>query len=116
MADLFSPEALRLLELASATLAPPSQGPETVEFEELSKRVFLKGQTSAGLKRQRIERCNKETRGPPGYFCFPLDGNVPRPAQRARFSDSRKKEVNETRKRGACIRCQLLKRTVSLLF
>ena len=32
---------------------------------------------------------------------------------RGKFSDSRRKEVQEVRKRGACIRCRMLRKTVS---
>ena len=38
-----------------------------------------------------------------------------RPKVRGRFSASRRKEVQEVRKRGACIRCRMLKKPVRLL-
>jgi len=38
---------------------------------------------------------------------------VPRPKVRRRFSASRRKEVQEVRKQGACVRCRMLKKPVS---
>jgi len=38
---------------------------------------------------------------------------VPRPKVRGRFSASRRKEVQEVRKQGACVRCRMLKKPVS---
>ena len=45
------------------------------------------------------------------------DGDRPHRNQkiRGKFSDSRRKEVQEVRKKGACIRCRMLRKTVFLL-
>lgn len=45
------------------------------------------------------------------------DGERPHRNQkiRGKFSDSRRKEVQEVRKKGACIRCRMLRKTVFLL-
>jgi hypothetical protein len=49
----------------------------------------------------------------PGQFCFRFDSAAAPVQQRARFSDARKQEVKAVREIGACLRCQLLKKTVS---
>jgi hypothetical protein len=46
-------------------------------------------------------------------------GNATKPAKpkvRGRFSAARRKEVQEVRKRGACIRCRMLKKPVRIAF
>lgn len=43
---------------------------------------------------------------------FSLNQKPAKPKVRGRFSDSRRKEVQEVRKRGACIRCRMLKKPV----
>ena len=40
--------------------------------------------------------------------------NSPRTKVRGKFSDTRRKEVQEVRKKGACIRCRMLRKTVGL--
>lgn len=49
----------------------------------------------------------------PGQFCFRFDSAAAPVQQRARFSEARKQEVKVVREIGACLRCQLLKKTVS---
>ncbi|KAL6704786.1 hypothetical protein ACN47E_007590 [Coniothyrium glycines] len=44
---------------------------------------------------------------------FSMNQKPPKPKVRGRFSDSRRKEVQEVRKRGACIRCRMLKKPCS---
>jgi hypothetical protein len=44
---------------------------------------------------------------------FSVNHKVTKPKVRGRFSDSRRKEVQEVRKRGACIRCRMLKKPCS---
>lgn len=44
---------------------------------------------------------------------FSVNQKVTKPKVRGRFSDSRRKEVQEVRKRGACIRCRMLKKPCS---
>lgn len=43
---------------------------------------------------------------------FSMNPKPAKPKVRGRFSDSRRKEVQEVRKRGACIRCRMLKKPV----
>lgn len=45
---------------------------------------------------------------------FSVSQKPVKPKVRGRFSDSRRKEVQEVRKRGACIRCRMLKKPVGL--
>lgn len=47
---------------------------------------------------------------------FSVNQKPAKPKVRGRFSDSRRKEVQEVRKRGACIRCRMLKKPVSNIF
>ncbi|KAE9964788.1 hypothetical protein BLS_008065 [Venturia inaequalis] len=49
----------------------------------------------------------------PGYLCFSLNPNGPT-RQRASYSNERREEVNNVRKSGACLRCQLLKKPVNM--
>ncbi|PVI08576.1 hypothetical protein DM02DRAFT_665891 [Periconia macrospinosa] len=44
---------------------------------------------------------------------FSVNQKPSKPKVRGRFSDSRRKEVQEVRKRGACIRCRMLKKPCS---
>jgi hypothetical protein len=44
---------------------------------------------------------------------FSVSHRITKPKVRGRFSDSRRKEVQEVRKRGACIRCRMLKKPCS---
>ncbi|KAH7095497.1 hypothetical protein FB567DRAFT_586813 [Paraphoma chrysanthemicola] len=44
---------------------------------------------------------------------FSVNQKVTKPKVRGRFSDTRRKEVQEIRKRGACIRCRMLKKPCS---
>lgn len=44
---------------------------------------------------------------------FSMNHKPPKPKVRGRFTDSRRKEVQEVRKRGACIRCRMLKKPCS---
>ncbi|KAF2866703.1 hypothetical protein BDV95DRAFT_552135 [Massariosphaeria phaeospora] len=44
---------------------------------------------------------------------FSMNTKPAKPKVRGRFSDSRRKEVQEVRKRGACIRCRMLKKPCS---
>jgi hypothetical protein len=44
---------------------------------------------------------------------FSINQKPSKPKVRGRFSDSRRKEVQEVRKRGACIRCRMLKKPCS---
>ncbi|KAF2184473.1 hypothetical protein K469DRAFT_185901 [Zopfia rhizophila CBS 207.26] len=51
---------------------------------------------------------------PAGYFCcFSLSGQDVNVRRRSAFSSARKEEVRGIRKRGACLRCRLLKRACS---
>ena len=43
---------------------------------------------------------------------FSMNQKPVKPKVRGRFTDSRRKEVQEVRKRGACIRCRMLKKPV----
>lgn len=53
--------------------------------------------------------------GSQGQFTtdFSMSPKPHKPKVRGRFSDSRRKEVQEVRKRGACIRCRMLKKPCS---
>jgi len=44
---------------------------------------------------------------------FSVNHKITKPKVRGRFSDTRRKEVQEVRKRGACIRCRMLKKPCS---
>lgn len=53
--------------------------------------------------------------GPQAHFGtdFSVNHKSVKPKVRGRFSDTRRKEVQEVRKRGACIRCRMLKKPCS---
>jgi hypothetical protein len=55
------------------------------------------------------------TNGSQAHFTtdFSMSPKPNKPKVRGRFSDSRRKEVQEVRKRGACIRCRMLKKPCS---
>lgn len=48
------------------------------------------------------------------FSCFNLEGNDVNPHRRSSFSAKRKAEVKGIRKKGACLRCRILKRAVSI--
>lgn len=48
------------------------------------------------------------------FQCFTIDGDDVNLHRRSKFSDERKEEVKGIRRKGACLRCRLLKRAVSL--
>ena len=48
----------------------------------------------------------------PGYLCFSFEESTPKAPQRACYSDARARQVKEIREIGACLRCQLLKKSV----
>ena len=50
----------------------------------------------------------------PGRFCFVINSDTPAVQERAKYSTSRRKEVEEMRDLGACFRCRLLKKQVNL--
>ncbi|KAF1955603.1 hypothetical protein CC80DRAFT_505477 [Byssothecium circinans] len=47
------------------------------------------------------------------FSCFTIDGNDANLHRRSAFTQKRKEEVRSIRKRGACLRCRLLKRACS---
>jgi hypothetical protein len=55
------------------------------------------------------------SRNPPGVLCFSLDGSGPI-SKRARYDAQRRREVEEVRATGACLRCQPMKMPVCIWF
>jgi hypothetical protein len=116
MEDFLSPEAARLVEITSGGRLIPQHGPEAVEYEIASERLFAESHTPPTqretiqqlnpVKRQKIGDSNHTA----GYLCvFRATENVPR---RARYSNGRGKQVKEVRAIGACLRCRLLRKPV----
>lgn len=50
-----------------------------------------------------------------GLFGTPAEPAPAKHKSRAPFSEERRKEVQYVRKKGACLRCRILKKTVSVL-
>ncbi|KAF2441691.1 hypothetical protein P171DRAFT_76700 [Karstenula rhodostoma CBS 690.94] len=65
-----------------------------------------------GSSNKRRKTSEAMTTGP-GFSCFTLDGNDVSPHRRSAFSPKRKAEVKGIRKKGACLRCRILKRACS---
>lgn len=52
----------------------------------------------------------------PGYLCFSLSGaSIEAPARRP-YTLTRREQVGRIRKKGACLRCKIMKRAVSAFF
>jgi hypothetical protein len=62
------------------------------------------------MKQKKPRSKSRQQSAIPGYLCFSLNPGAQN--QRATYSDGRREQVNEIRKLGACLRCQLLKKPV----
>jgi hypothetical protein len=57
-----------------------------------------------------------KTKAIPGYLCFSLPGaSIKAPARRP-YTPTRREQVGKIRKKGACLRCKIMKRAVSAFF
>ncbi|KAI9778066.1 MAG: hypothetical protein M1839_008370, partial [Geoglossum umbratile] len=118
MEEFLSPEAARLVEITSGGQLIPQHGPEAVEYEIASERLFAESQTpptQRGTVQQQLQPVKRQKIGDSnhtaGYLCvFRATENIPR---RARYSNDRGKRVKEVRAIGACLRCRLLKKPCS---
>lgn len=74
-----------------------------------TKRCFTLLEEERSTKR-------RKTKAPTGgvILCFNLDGNDVSPRRRSAFTPKRKAEVKGIRRKGACLRCRILKRAVGL--
>ncbi|PSN64072.1 hypothetical protein BS50DRAFT_97508 [Corynespora cassiicola Philippines] len=89
-----------------------------MDASDLASSISL-GSTSRKRKCQPAENPSKRPRNQPvattaGVFsCFTLDGDEKSFYRRTKFSTERKVQVRDVRKKGACLRCRLLKRACS---
>lgn len=107
--EFFSPEALRLLNQEEAILLPPDLPDEVFDFgESLSPPVppHFEAKEKAAGSSHAFPGCSTIS---------PADGR-PSKRQRKHFDPERRKDVAETRKKGACLRCRVLKTSVSITF
>jgi len=87
-----------------------SENPESLESGQLELIEHAKVGETPRKKRKRANQGEVL----PGRFCFAINSDAPTVQERARYSKSRRKEVEEMRDLGACFRCQLLKKQVNL--
>jgi len=87
-----------------------SENPEPLESGQLELIEHAKVRETPRKKRKGA----KQGEILPGRFCFPINSDAPTVQERAKYSKSRRKEVEEMRDLGACFRCQLLKKQVNL--
>ena len=57
-----------------------------------------------------------KTKAIPGYMCFSLPGASIKAPARGSYSPTRREQVGRIRKKGACLRCKIMKRAVSAFF
>ncbi|CAI6338732.1 unnamed protein product [Periconia digitata] len=92
-----------------------------MEQTEVNPSVSSQTRSGERLKRGRHTKSNGPKKrqktayaGPAGIFsCFSADGNNVNLHRRSTFSRERKEEVKSIRRRGACLRCRILKRACS---
>ena len=66
--------------------------------------------------RQRVSKKRAQEYDLPGYMCFSVTtGDAVKRPRRSAFSTERRQEVNQLRKRGACLRCRIRKIPVRAL-
>ncbi|KAI9757244.1 MAG: hypothetical protein M4579_003544 [Chaenotheca gracillima] len=95
-------------------MIPPPMTGEGLFFEGLPHRAApSEGAPSRAATFPRLIAMDPNS--PHGEYSsdYNVNGRTIRPKVRGRFSVSRRKEVQEVRKRGACIRCRMLKKPVS---
>jgi hypothetical protein len=54
-----------------------------------------------------------KTEAIPGYLCFSLPGTSIKAPARGPYTPTRREQVGRIRKKGACLRCKIMKRAVS---
>lgn len=85
-------------------------------FEGLAEQdMAMQAATQRAATFPRRIAINPDTRTPPGFVND--FGNSTKPAKpkvRGKFSDSRRKQVQDVRKMGACLRCRMLKKPVCI--
>jgi len=52
----------------------------------------------------------------PGYLCFSLPGASIKAPARGPYTPTRREQAGRIRKKGACLRCKIMKRAVSAFF
>jgi hypothetical protein len=115
MEDFLSPEAARLIEITAGGRFIPQHGPEAIEYEASSQRIFAECYTPAqeqyhGQPIPVKRRKTGVSGGAAGFLCqFRVNEKAPR---RSSYSDGRRREVKEIRVIRACLRCRLLKKPV----
>ncbi|KAL2038935.1 hypothetical protein N7G274_008275 [Stereocaulon virgatum] len=95
--ELFSADALRLLEDYAQVLSPPGQ-----------PQGFIVGHVASSHAESNHHQTRKRT-GIPGCSTLSLSSTATSKSKRAKFEPKRKREVANVRKIGACFRCRLLK-------
>lgn len=79
--------------------------------------IATQQERSTGSKTFRVAKPKVDTTVLPGYACFSAaTGEAAMAPKRSVFSPERRMEVKKVRQLGACLRCRLLKRTVSLIW
>jgi hypothetical protein len=52
----------------------------------------------------------------PGYLCFSLSGASIKAPAGGPYTPTRREQVGRTRKKGACLRCKIMKRALNVFF
>jgi hypothetical protein len=99
--ELFSADALRLLEDYAQVLSPSGQPQGFIVGHEASSHAESNHQQS------------RKRKGIPGCSTLSLSSTATPKSKRAKFEPKRKNEVANVRKVGACFRCRQLKISVS---
>lgn len=103
--ELFSPEALRLLDEFCNAPQP------TFEPDELLPADEALVTTTACQSQPKRKNATNDI---PGCFTLQLANPSEPTRKRAKFEDQGRKKVAKVRRRGACMRCRVLKIPVSI--
>ena len=104
--EFFSPQALRLLEADNENHLPASQDPLCLFTDDSSVMPRHQQQPPPS-------KSSTTARDLPGTSTFSLASGVEPKRKRAKFEPERRIQVAHIRKRGACLRCRLMKIAVS---
>lgn len=97
------------------TKAPPSQCDGSLQHSKHESQPYRNKNPQDDSKHS-IQNRNIANHGSPSFICFSsTSGELITRSKRSAFTQDRRKEVRQVRQRGACLRCQFRKITVSIL-
>lgn len=102
--------ALQTLQIPSEFHGRKRTNQEFLVSGQLDLNKHTKARETPRRKRKRADQGEPL----PGRFCFDINSDAPAIQERTKYSNSRRKEIEEIRDIRACFSCRLLKKRVSL--